>query len=264
MVPDLESLRITGELTIEAWVKEDSRGTYSKIVSRRSSNYFYFLGVANGKPYGGIGDGLTFTVTTQTVTMPLNEWHHLAFVYNDVTNTMYLYYDGVPKETVTVTESLPAPTGVKLSIGADFQGTANFFNGTVDEVRIWKTALSQNQLSYYVYGGILPPIKPDGTSVFKLGSTVPVKFQLQDADGNSITNAVAGILLQKIVGGDPYGTPMDGDSTSAATTGNLFRYDSTSNQYIFNLGTKLLSEGTWQIRIELGDGSSQLATIGLR
>ncbi len=115
----------------------------------------------------------------------------------------------------------------------------------------------------YAYGGILQPINSDGSSVFRLGSTVPVKFQLRDANGAFVTNAVARIFVQKISDGVS-GTEMEAVSRSAATTGNLFRYCSTSDQYIFNLCTKSLSRGTWQIRIQLGDGTSQYVNISLR
>jgi hypothetical protein len=37
--------------------------------------------------------------------------------------------------------------------------------------------------------------------------------------------------------------------------GNTFRYDPTSDQYIFNLATKSLSQGDWQIHID-GDGTN--------
>ncbi len=122
------------------------------------------------------------------------------------------------------------------------------------------------KVTYYIRykcSGILQPINADGSSIFKLGNTIPVKFQLWDAGGNFITNAVAKIYVAKISDGI-IGTEMEANSTSNATTGNLFRYDSTSNQYIFNLGTKTLSTGTWQIRIELDDGTSKTVTIGLK
>ena len=78
-----------------------------------------------------------------------------------------------------------------------------------------------------------------------------------------VSTPVAKIYLTKITN-DIIGTEIEATSTSAATTGNLFRYDSTANQYIFNLGTKTLTSGTWQIRIALDDGSSKNVTIGLR
>ena len=116
---------------------------------------------------------------------------------------------------------------------------------------------------HYAFGGISPPVNADGSSIFKLGSTIPVKFQLTDAGGNFVTNAIANIYVAKISNGTT-GTEMEAVSTSAATTGTLFRYDLTDNQYIFNLSTKPLSTGTWQIRIELNDGTSKYVNISLR
>lgn len=115
----------------------------------------------------------------------------------------------------------------------------------------------------YVYGGILQPINRDGSSIFKLGSTVPVKFQLQDANGNFVANATVKLYLAKI-SNNVVGDYIEAISTSRATTDNLFRYDTASNQYIFNLGTKTLSTGTWQLRILLDDGTSKYVVIGLR
>ena len=116
---------------------------------------------------------------------------------------------------------------------------------------------------HYAFGGISPPVNADGSSVFKLNSTIPIKFQLTDAAGNFVTNAVAKLYLTKISNGVT-GSDIEAISTSAATTGSLFRYSTTDNQYIFNLATKPLSIGTWQLRIELDDGTSKEVNISLR
>lgn len=115
----------------------------------------------------------------------------------------------------------------------------------------------------YSFGGFLQPINTDGSSIFKLGSTIPVKFQLKDPQGNYFTTAIAKIYTAKIADGVT-GTEVEAVSTSAATTGNLFRYDSTSNQYIFNLSTKSLSKGTWQIKVILDDGTQKTVIISLK
>lgn len=115
----------------------------------------------------------------------------------------------------------------------------------------------------YSYSGILPPINQDGSSIFKLGRAASVKFQLKDDPGNYISTAVARIYLNKI-SNDVIGSMIEAESVGEANTGNLFRYSSTDNQYIFNLGTGNLSEGTWQIKIELDDDSSKYATISFR
>jgi len=120
------------------------------------------------------------------------------------------------------------------------------------------------------FGGVIQPINlGDQRSVFKLGSTVPVKFKLTCAN-QPITNAVAKLSVQR-VDGTVEGPVNEAVSTLAATTGNQFRYDETSQQYVFNLSTKgsfnggawSFSTGTWRLIIELDDGSKQQALIDL-
>ena len=112
------------------------------------------------------------------------------------------------------------------------------------------------------WSNVLQPVNLDGSSVFKLGSTVPVKFQLTGASAGA-RDLVARLYLQR-VGSAKDGDVLEAISTSNATTGNLFRYDATSGQYIFNLATKTLSTGTYQLRIDLGDGVRHTVNISLR
>jgi hypothetical protein len=86
------------------------------------------------------------------------------------------------------------------------------------------------------YSRVLQPINKDGSSNFKLGSTIPVKFQLLRPDGTPIGNAVARLQVQKA--GTSTGAVNEAVSTAAANTGNQFRYDLASGQYLFNLSTK--------------------------
>jgi hypothetical protein len=112
------------------------------------------------------------------------------------------------------------------------------------------------------WSGILQPINSDGSSVFKLGSTVPVKFQLTGAS-TGINNLSAHLSYAQISGSDP-GAVNEADSTSAATSGNLFRYDATSGQYLFNWSTKGLTKGKYRLYVDLGDGVSHTVDVGLR
>jgi lysophospholipase L1-like esterase len=115
----------------------------------------------------------------------------------------------------------------------------------------------------YAYSGILQPVNADGSSIFKLGSTVPVKFSLTDASGAVQSGAVANLTIAKVTN-EIDGTYVEATSTSAATTGTLFRYDATAQQYIFNLGTKELSKGTWNLKVTLDDGNSYTQRISLK
>jgi HYR domain len=106
------------------------------------------------------------------------------------------------------------------------------------------------------------PINPDGSSIFKAGSTIPVKFQLTGASA-SITNLVARLLVAKVSSGI-VGTDSELSSNAAPDGGNQFRYDASANQYVFNLSTKSMSTGTWTIRADLGDGVDHSVKVSLK
>lgn len=133
------------------------------------------------------------------------------------------------------------------------------------EVQVTDGSLSaEEQISVgvaYTWSGFLQPVNSDGSSIFKLGRTVPLKFKLTGASAG-ITSAVARLMIAKISDGVA-GTEAAADSTSAATAGNLFRYDAASGQYIFNLSTVGLTQGTYQLRVDMGDGVPRVVNISL-
>ncbi len=114
----------------------------------------------------------------------------------------------------------------------------------------------------YSWSGVLQPINANVLSVFKLGTVVAVKFQLTGTSAG-ITTAVARFSYAKLSNSLP-GPVNEGSSTAKATTGNLFRYDATTQQYIFNWGTKGLTAGLYQLKIDLGDGVSRTVNVGLK
>jgi hypothetical protein len=122
---------------------------------------------------------------------------------------------------------------------------------------------TNNHLPTYIFSGILQPINSDGSSIFKLGSTVPIKFQLLDASGNNVDTAEAQLHIAKVTN-YVVGDQTEGISSGSANSGNLFRYDAGTHQYSYNLATKNLSKGTWQMIIELDDGSVHNGIISLR
>jgi hypothetical protein len=112
---------------------------------------------------------------------------------------------------------------------------------------------------------ILQPVAADGTSVFKAGRTVPLKFRVGDADGNSIgtPGTIASFRIIDVITGTVT-TPVD-LPPSSTTPDTSFRFDPTSQQWIFNLSTSGLSAGsTYVFRIGLADGSNIDFQFGLR
>lgn len=75
--------------------------------------------------------------------------------------------------------------------------------------------------------------------------------------------ATARLYLARIINGSP-GSEVEATYSGKAKDGNIFRYDRKDNQYIYNLSTKDLASGTWQLRIALDDGTSKCITINLK
>ena len=89
-----------------------------------------------------------------------------------------------------------------------------------------------------------------------------MKFQLTDTNNSFVTTAVGHLFLAKVSDGT-VGTEEVALATSATDTGNQFRYDSTANQYIFNLSLNL-DVGTRRLRLELDDGKSYNVDISVK
>jgi hypothetical protein len=103
------------------------------------------------------------------------------------------------------------------------------------------------------------------TSIFKAGSTVPVKFRIVGADGKAIQTATPPQWI----------TPQKGSATTAAvdetvysdpaTSGSAFTWNTTEQLYQFNWASPKNGNGYfWRIGVKLDDGTTQAVNIGLR
>jgi|GEM_PF-5021768 len=107
----------------------------------------------------------------------------------------------------------------------------------------------------YGFGGLLSPF--DQGKGNKAGSTIPLKFQLLDANNEPILTAVARVFLIS-----SEGVEVPGEAAGNSNEGNLFRL--AGDQYLFNLKTDNLAPGNWQIKISLDDGTSNTALLVIR
>jgi hypothetical protein len=120
----------------------------------------------------------------------------------------------------------------------------------------------------YNNSGILQPINPGPPdSIFKYGSTVPVKIRVTDCNGTSVSGLTLNVSVKKVSPNTPSGIDETVTSTSAADTGTQMRYDSVAQQYIYNLATKTLCDdptATYTIKVSGAAITAATATIGLK
>jgi len=105
----------------------------------------------------------------------------------------------------------------------------------------------------------------DPLRAFKLKSTIPVKMTLTDCEGQPLATGVHTIQAIKFSSATTSDAPIDATPTDPATTGNQFRLtDAATGEWHFNLATRGLSKGIWQIKATLSDGSTHTALIELK
>ena len=114
---------------------------------------------------------------------------------------------------------------------------------------------------------ILQPVNNDGSSTFKQGSTIPLKFRACDANGASVgpTTAVPNIVASFVLDHTTTGTPGVNETVDSTTPDTAFRWSSTDQQWIFNLSTKNLTNNkTYYYKVTLVGGASFMITFGLK
>jgi hypothetical protein len=164
-------------------------------------------------------------------------------------------FSGVASCTVTVTGSTPNGVGTwtYTATAVDRAGNTTTITGTYRVI--------------YRFEGFSQPINDTAhqvgslTSVFKAGSTIPVKFQLKNAAGAAVASATAPVWLTPVKG-SAMSAPVDESLYAAsADSGSSYRFD--SGQYIYNWKTGT-GGNYWRVGVRLDDGQTYFVNIGLR
>ncbi len=118
-------------------------------------------------------------------------------------------------------------------------------------------ASNRVSLTYSMSTSLLAPVNLNGTSIFKYGSTIPMKIKIVDCANNPVSGLNPSIQIVKLSADAPSGEINEPtNSTSGADTTGFMRYDSTNGQYIYNLATKFLTDPQATYRAVIGEGSS--------
>ncbi len=172
-----------------------------------------------------------------------------------------------------------------------YQSGAALDTSTVGEKTINITAVDNagnttvKAIKYYVrysFIGLFSPVNPDAR-IYQSGSSIPVKFRLEDANGSCIKTATAAISYAPV---DPSlyliaqttcnsrtidparftgaKGPKAEVQLMVAETSEFFRFDEAKMQYIYNFSTAGFAAGEYDIKITLDDGTENIIRIILR
>ncbi len=151
------TVNITGNaITLEAWIKASSTPWIDNgsIINKENSvgdgGYTIRAGASASK---NIKFALWLSGGTKEVSSPVNSivpgrWHHICGTYDG--SNIYLYIDGNQVATTTGSGTVK-PASVNMWIGNAPAFNDRYFPGSVDEVRIWNVARSQDSIRARMY-----------------------------------------------------------------------------------------------------------------
>lgn len=162
-VPNTASLRPgSGSWTAEFWIKRtgDGTATFPQVIGSRpatstSTDNGWSVALASGAAFtvaAHFADGSTGNVDLATVqstsTVPVGTWQHWAVVFDRAQNKVLFYKNGALDVSRTVSFPAGAVSQTEpLFVGKDAAATTSFLAASVDDVRVWNTARTAQQIS---------------------------------------------------------------------------------------------------------------------
>ena len=167
------TLQLNTAMTLEAWVNPSVfNGAWRDVIYKGNDNY-YLEGTSGnmGVPATGGTFGGSDVALNGTGVLPANTWTYLAATYDGT--TLRLYVNGVQVASQAQTGAITTSTN-PLQIGGDSL-YGQFFQGTIDEVRIYNVALTaaqiQTDMNTQVPPDTQPPSAPSSLIATAVGAT---------------------------------------------------------------------------------------------
>ncbi len=261
-IPNSESLDITENLTLAAWVNvsgdhSDDRGT---VITKAFAYYMQVMDDGRVAMYNYKGNGTSSSYFYSTSTLPDNVWAHIAVV-TDATDTgkiQRIYINGVLDVERSLSELGIRSYDHAIEIGAENYGAGinRFFNGYIRNAQIWDRALSADEIH-----GLANTFNPHEGDY---GSSVPFTIQPLNDDANRIavtfgsetlylTNAGSDNILDSITIDDPTTSGLEIPFLSIEdTSGFLVNSDGSA------CGVSVLQTGVDEYTSSLGAVSGEL------
>jgi len=240
--------------SVEAWVNGGSQSTDAAIVAK-GYNGILAAGTGTGTEQFAldvIGNPRTFRFLVRDAAgngrvalssvapfdpiTSLPTWRHLVGVCDQPNGKVYLYVDGllagtgdIPGNSGILAQPLPMTIGARKATGSSEYD--NQWNGVIDDVAIYTTALNASQVFTHFYAAQRPPVitlqptnntTAENVSVTFYSSAYgpgTLGYQWYLSDGTTPTNAVAGQTASNLT-----------FTTTAAQNGNIYQLVVT-NEY---------------------------------
>ncbi|MFN8587244.1 MAG: LamG-like jellyroll fold domain-containing protein [Candidatus Eisenbacteria bacterium] len=196
-------------------------------------------------------------------------WHHAAFTYDGTTQKLYL--DGALEATQVVGQPAGHPTVMPVSIGSALNtaGTAaGFFQGAIDEARVWSVARTQAEIQAQINAQLAGA---SANLVARWGMNEGSGTAVASTAGTTLTGTVAGANWSWIAGA-PFnldlslpGAPTALTATAGtATSVQLAWTDGSTNETGFEIERSTTGNGgPFTLRATVGANVTSYDDTGL-
>lgn len=149
-------LALASNFTIEGWFKIEAFPTAGQVIVMRfdttnNSGYYVEIG-SSGQLYIQFGTGASTRTIARSdgffTTDDIGQWVHFAITVDIATPTVLMYRNGESQSFIyeaTSAGTLGAPART-FYVGVADGGTTTFYDGNLDDLRIWSTIRTQSQI----------------------------------------------------------------------------------------------------------------------
>ncbi len=138
------SLNISYPITLSAWIRRAGTGTTQSILGHGTGSYAFYFDASN---HLGLTKRGTSSVTSSGTISDTSSWHHVATTYDG--STAKFYIDGILSGSSSFSQSFTAASS--LYIAGD-PSASEYFNGSIDDVRIYNRTLSSDEVASLAAG----------------------------------------------------------------------------------------------------------------
>jgi hypothetical protein len=167
---DVETSPTSDAWTISVWVNQaslaGSSGAFKMVAGKwgdAGREYEIVIEGTKASFYTQNEDGVTVGIQSDT-SLSVDTWYHVVGVYDGDDKEMRIYLNGAPDATPVAQEKKLLSTTAPLHIGAKFLSGdwAQFFDGVIDELRLYDRALSEDEIeALYDYGNFTLSLEPE-------------------------------------------------------------------------------------------------------
>jgi hypothetical protein len=213
------NLQLTGAFTLSTWVKLDTLspdGSYVRILEKGTSpgeKYWMFYVKSTKKiGFGFINADSDVNLLTAKTDWQAGKWYHIVGTYDPAgtSNNMKIYVDGTLDNKGTRSGKANSSTQ-PLLIGAKSTTDKDFWEGEIDEVRIYRKALTQTEVTALNKAPFVS--LPRGANI--------ITWKATDDDGNTASS----VQVVNVAGtntGPTTSLAINGVRYTDSTTGNTF------------------------------------------